>query len=1078
MSRRAAALLAVAAALACATSVGADGILLQGRQGALGPLNGCTVIEFGTNVVATFTEGTADGDVCHFDVTANIPSATPTLSATATPTSTPTATATATATKTATPTLTATSTPTPTSTATATKTTTPTPSPTPTNYVMGPQGCSGTDKVTGVDTAGQILCGQDLQGAGTPTLSATPTPTVTATPTATKTVTPTVTATATPTVTNTPTAGATCSPGYAARGVDTAEGANAVGCFPVPPTVTATPTFTAPGATATPTATPTATLTFFLTPATPTAEQTPDPNATSACAAGYAMRSVKMANGAAAVETCIAVPATPTATPTFTGGVTATPTATPTPTLTFWVTPDPASTTKCAAGFAVQAINGNSAVSTCVALPTPVPSPTNVVIGTRQILTGLGLSGGGDLSADRTIVLDETCNLTTEPASGTLGANQICVGNNGILFEGATANSFETFLTPVDPTADRTINIPNASGTMAVSVSTPLTLSALGNLGVSTVQVGNGGTGTTSFLTGDVVYAVGATALSGLASWTTLKCEGGSNSGATCTVDSECPSATCISPRAALTTQAGGLPFYHDYRVGVQVNASVGQVAARVDGINFSSAFSGPADVRRCRSGTNAGATCGNDTACPSSTCDWDRAEVGLASTGVSTATCGDATHICQVTHGADGRATVATAIAFQTPAPYATPTFVGATCSPGWAARGVDVGGNALGCQQVATPTFTAPGATATPTPTATPTFTAYTTPTSVVAVASPGLHEFVAGPTSGATPGVWTHRVIDTTDLPAAVSLLGQTIEPGELAKSFVLPNDVTFDCGSGSGMASCLAARTTPCTSVTTQGQSCFDTATNVMGWGGGSSWLAAAMLGASNTFTGVNVFTKPPVIIGTTPTLTPTSTAATATPTATVTPTNTATQTGAAATATATNATATPTPGQQPTVGPSPGLITGDARFTGNVAGTFFVMPWANGTALTVNATTYTNGGGAVNATETVRAMPMAMGGEVLTLCCTVNNAPFPGNWFILFRLTPFGSSPPTNTVSIPGTLRLQGRAVPTTACIDYAPGVARYRRGDSLDLQVVGDNAVSAGNGMCTALHRVLDVPWP
>ena len=38
-----------------------------------------------------------------------------------------------------------------------------------------------------------------------------------------------------------------------------------------------------------------------------------------------------------------------------------------------------------------------------------------------------------------------------------------------IAFEGATDNDFETVLTVVDPTADRTITFPNATGTVALT---------------------------------------------------------------------------------------------------------------------------------------------------------------------------------------------------------------------------------------------------------------------------------------------------------------------------------------------------------------------------------------------------------------------------------------------------------------------------------------------------------------------------------------------------------------------------------------------------------------------------------
>jgi hypothetical protein len=43
------------------------------------------------------------------------------------------------------------------------------------------------------------------------------------------------------------------------------------------------------------------------------------------------------------------------------------------------------------------------------------------------------------------------------------------VDGSGVIFEGATADAFETTLTVVDPSADRTITLPNATGTVALT---------------------------------------------------------------------------------------------------------------------------------------------------------------------------------------------------------------------------------------------------------------------------------------------------------------------------------------------------------------------------------------------------------------------------------------------------------------------------------------------------------------------------------------------------------------------------------------------------------------------------------
>jgi len=49
-----------------------------------------------------------------------------------------------------------------------------------------------------------------------------------------------------------------------------------------------------------------------------------------------------------------------------------------------------------------------------------------------------------------------------------LNASQNVKTKTGIEFEGATANDFETFLVVTDPTADRTITFPDATGTVAI----------------------------------------------------------------------------------------------------------------------------------------------------------------------------------------------------------------------------------------------------------------------------------------------------------------------------------------------------------------------------------------------------------------------------------------------------------------------------------------------------------------------------------------------------------------------------------------------------------------------------------
>jgi hypothetical protein len=94
----------------------------------------------------------------------------------------------------------------------------------------------------------------------------------------------------------------------------------------------------------------------------------------------------------------------------------------------------------------------------------------------------------GDPTADRTITLPDvtgtvvtTGNLTAITTVGTLTSN--------LVFEG-TADDFETTLAITDPTADRTITFPDATGTVAFA----------GNVIANSLLT----------TTGDIIYASGA----------------------------------------------------------------------------------------------------------------------------------------------------------------------------------------------------------------------------------------------------------------------------------------------------------------------------------------------------------------------------------------------------------------------------------------------------------------------------------------------------------------------------------------------------------------------------------------
>jgi len=67
-----------------------------------------------------------------------------------------------------------------------------------------------------------------------------------------------------------------------------------------------------------------------------------------------------------------------------------------------------------------------------------------------------------------------------------------------VVFEGATADAYETTLTVVDPTADRTITLPNTTGTVALT-SDLTTLTGSTNTWIPTITAANALTGTANF---------------------------------------------------------------------------------------------------------------------------------------------------------------------------------------------------------------------------------------------------------------------------------------------------------------------------------------------------------------------------------------------------------------------------------------------------------------------------------------------------------------------------------------------------------------------------------------------------
>ena len=117
-------------------------------------------------------------------------------------------------------------------------------------------------------------------------------------------------------------------------------------------------------------------------------------------------------------------------------------------------------------------------------------SGSNIAIDLdSEVLTLAGGTGLGSVASGNSVTFNIDSTVTTltgtqtltnktltsptinSPTITSLTATALNLTDSSIVFEGATADAHETTLTVVDPTADRTITIPNETGTLITSAS-------------------------------------------------------------------------------------------------------------------------------------------------------------------------------------------------------------------------------------------------------------------------------------------------------------------------------------------------------------------------------------------------------------------------------------------------------------------------------------------------------------------------------------------------------------------------------------------------------------------------------
>ena len=171
-----------------------------------------------------------------------------------------------------------------------------------------------------------------------------------------------------------------------------------------------------------------------------------------------------------------------------------------------------------------------------------LPNETGTILSTASSIANSNLANSAVTIGSTSISLGGTVttfvglsSLTSTTLVGTTiisgsadAANSIKIASGNIVFEGSSANDFETTLTVTNPTADRTITFPDAAGTVALLESLSVAAgsglsynSSTGQFGTSSIP--NAQLANSTITIGSTAVALGSsiTSLSGISTITT-----------------------------------------------------------------------------------------------------------------------------------------------------------------------------------------------------------------------------------------------------------------------------------------------------------------------------------------------------------------------------------------------------------------------------------------------------------------------------------------------------------------------------------------------------------------------------